>query len=427
MGEGVNLDIDDLITGQVLKEALFDQGEVLLLAAGSTITAENVRRIKARGITRVMLGAEDARRATALQSGSPAGIEEPEDQATINKRIASLAQGGPPVVNAGPSLRHSTKRHGRTRFDPAMRSKALEVAKESEAAIKNAMAQAISGQAANGAAVADAASAEIKMLSDDLENTLCAAFESSADSDLAQQSLKNAMLGMSISIELGLDSENTKAVGISGCLQNVGVTKLPQSIRYAKRPLTVSERLEVQKVPKQTAEMLEKVEGLPHIVRSVVYQVHERPDGSGYPRGLKGRSIHLFARALQVSNTYTEMTHATPRRPAMMPYSAALFLLQQANAKKVDADIVRNMLRVTSLYPIGSFVALSDGSIARSLRSNGAEFTQPIVGIVIDASGKAVDSSQDENLIDLRESDLKIVKALPTPGRGESTATTPDD
>lgn len=421
MGEVVNIDIDQLITGQILKEALYDQSGVLLLAAGSRITAENIRQIKARGVSRVLLGADDARNASASRSADETNAgDRQEDQAALDEQIASLVQGGPPVVNSGPSLRHSVTRHGRAPFDPQFRSLAVKVAKQSEEAIKGVLAGAIAGRDVDGAAVADATSAEIKMLTGDLESTLSAAFESNADSDLAEQSLKNALLGMSISIELGLDLENTKAIGISGCLQNVGLTGLSESIRFPKRPLTISESLQLQKVPRQTVELLERVEGLPAVVRSVVYQIHERPDGSGYPAGLKGRSIHLFARALQVSNTYIEMTHATPHRRALTPYAAAVFLLQQAKSRKVDAEIVRNMLRVTSLYPIGSFVALSDGSIARTLRANGTEFTQPVVAIVIDSSGNAVDSTRDENLLDLRESDLEIVKALPTPGRDEA-------
>jgi len=419
MGDMSSVAIDELIVGRRLTGPIHDRSGVLLLAAGGTITTENLDRIKARDIQVVLMHAEDAKRATASEMNAPAVSSLVEDQASINERIASLVQGGPAFVNRGPSLCHSIVRHGCKRYDPGVRAKAIHVKKECERAVEHVTNVATTGEDVDGDVVVNAAAAEIEMLKVDLENTLTSAFESGDDATIAEHSLKNAILGMSIGIELGLDQENTRTVGVAGCLQDLGMSQLSSEIRYPTRSLTLSEELELQKVPGRTVDALERMHDIPHVVRLIVYQVHERPDGSGYPRGLTRQAIHVCARTLQVSNAYVEMTSATQHRAALMPYSAMHSLVQQASTGRVDADVVRTMLHVTSLYPIGSFVTLSDSSVAQVLRSNGPSFTQPIVTRLVTAEGQPVESDDDENVIDLLQTELKIVQALPTPGRNE--------
>ena len=101
-----------------------------------------------------------------------------------------------------------------------------------------------------------------------------------------------------------------------------------------------------------------------------------------------------------------------------MPYAAMECLIRQAREHYVEPDVVRALLRIQSLFPLGSFVTLSDGSVAQVLRSNRDDYTRPVVQLVQDATGKSVEP-QEENLIDLRASPLKIRQALPTPGTEE--------
>jgi len=104
----------------------------------------------------------------------------------------------------------------------------------------------------------------------------------------------------------------------------------------------------------------------------------------------------------------------------MMAYAAMETLLRQAQHWRADPVVVRSLLHVLSLFPIGSYVTLTDGSAACVIRSNRTNFTQPIVIRVQDKEGNSVDTDDDCNLIDLSESDLSIVQALPTPGRIET-------
>ena len=94
-------------------------------------------------------------------------------------------------------------------------------------------------------------------------------------------------------------------------------------------------------------------------------------------------------------------------------------LLRMAQAKSVDSKVVRALLHVLSLFPVGSYVALSDGSTARVLRSNREEYTRPIVQKLKDASGEPIAPDDNKGIVDLKRDNLSIVQAVPAPGRNE--------
>ena len=102
-----------------------------------------------------------------------------------------------------------------------------------------------------------------------------------------------------------------------------------------------------------------------------------------------------------------------------MPYAAMATILREASTKSVDADVARALLRVMSLFPIGSYVALSDGSVGRVLRRNGRDYASPVVQLVIDRHGNLVNPDGDDTIIATGECGVIVTKALPTPGRNE--------
>ncbi|OYW11077.1 MAG: hypothetical protein B7Z55_19865 [Planctomycetales bacterium 12-60-4] len=151
----------------------------------------------------------------------------------------------------------------------------------------------------------------------------------------------------------------------------------------------------------------------------VAYQVHERPNGYGYPRAKSGDRIHLFARILAVADAYSALTSTRPQRPALTPYAAMECVVKMARRKDLDPEIVRALLKVLTLFPIGSYVALSDARLARVIRRNGDRYTTPIVQAVQDAEGNPIPHDQEDAILDLSEGSISIVQALPTPGTAE--------
>ena len=283
--------------------------------------------------------------------------------------------------------------------------------------------EALRGKSVSSSSVTQMAAACLTDLADDTDCKLQVAMAASREPTLSEHCLKMSTLGMALGVELGLDEENCKRIGIAGLVHDWGMGAVPAELRNATRRLTEHEMFQIRKHPSYTVDMLERMPGVPSVVPIVVYQVHEQPSGRGYPRGRPTERIHLFARILAVADCYSALTSPRPQRPALTPYAAMECVVKLAKTKTLDPDVVRALLKVLTLFPIGSFVALSDGQIARVIRRNGDNYTNPIVQRIQDERGDLIDPFDDDATIDLADSPLSIVQALPSPGSRESMLT----
>src|SRR5690606_15497605 len=127
------------------------------------------------------------------------------------------------------------------------------------------------------------------------DNVLTTRVPTFHNEELAARGLETSLLAMAIGIEMGLDADNTRMLGIAALVHDWGMALIPEHIRNPTRPLTPVERLELQKHPIYSLGMLQSVSSLPPAVSVIAYQVHESPNGRGYPRGRTGSSIHLLA------------------------------------------------------------------------------------------------------------------------------------
>ena len=88
------------------------------------------------------------------------------------------------------------------------------------------------------------------------------------------------------------------------------------------------------------------------------------------------------------------MISERPGFDARAPYIAVKWLLYEAHAGRLDSDVLRAFLDCMSLFPVGSQVRLSTGSVARVLRANGSLHTRPVV-LPLDSDGVESDVELD--------------------------------
>jgi HD-GYP domain-containing protein (c-di-GMP phosphodiesterase class II) len=199
-----------------------------------------------------------------------------------------------------------------------------------------------------------------------------------------------ATLTMLIATHLGFRDEQIIDAGIGAMFHDLGMLKVPVSIRMSQKPLTPDERLEIMRHPIHSVNVLEQVATLSLTSLIVAYHVHERCDGSGYPRGLQAAANHPLARIAAVADTYVAWSSWRPHRAALGPYKCVVKVLQGARLGWLDRGAVRGLLDCVSLCPVGTYVKLSNGDTARVLRSGGASHTQPIV-VPLRADGAEAD------------------------------------
>jgi hypothetical protein len=138
--------------------------------------------------------------------------------------------------------------------------------------------------------------------------------------------------------------------------------------------------------------------------------MHERCNGSGYPRGRTAKQIHELAKVAAVADVFLALCSTRPHRPALMPYYALERMLHGVKDGLFDAVVVRALLKTVSLFPVGSFVRISDGRIGKVLRSNGEDYARPVV-----AAWKPGADPNESIVVDLsQEPDLRVIAALAT-------------
>lgn len=415
----VMVGIDDLIIGRPIQTAIHDENGVLLLAEGSVITAEFKRLLRQHKLPEVRLAKDDAARVT-LSSNILEDVEPFSFDTALTQELDRIVDGGiAPVRNTGPSVRDGMVSLGRNGYDAKQRDRLVARNEHNRAAMSSMMQDALDGGKVDGAIATEVASNYFNEMRSDVENVLTSTVGIFDDDCLSQQSIQTSLLSMALGIELGLDAENVRTIGTIGLVHDWGMMKVPKRVREAPKPLSNDDFFEIKKHPIYSLELLNRTQSIPGIASLVAYQIHERPNGTGYPRGRSGASIHQFARIIAVADTYTAMTAKRHWRKPFMAYAAMEMMLRETQKKNLDAQVVRALLQVLSLFPVGSLVTLSDSSIARVIRRNGKNYTRPIVQVLQSADGGRVDTANSSGIIDLASSDITVVQAIATPGRDE--------
>ena len=159
----------------------------------------------------------------------------------------------------------------------------------------------------------------------------------------APQASSVSSLCAMIAEELGLGHERAERVALAGRLHDVGKVNVPRSVLEKPGPLDPAEWEHVRRHPELGARMLTAREF--DDVRPWVLFHHERPDGRGYPFGLKAPDIPLEAAIVGVCDAWSALTSDRPYRRALRSHKAATVLVRGAGTQW-DERCVGALLRV---------------------------------------------------------------------------------
>lgn len=130
--------------------------------------------------------------------------------------------------------------------------------------------------------------------------------------------------------EMGLKEEALFALAFAAYLHDIGKTRIPSSILQKKGPLTYEEWETIKKHPGWSREMIREnlQHNLSEKIAEIVYQHHERYDGTGYPRGLKGDEIMLEAQIVALLDAFDAITSERPYQAAFSKEEAKKEILR---------------------------------------------------------------------------------------------------
>ena len=199
---------------------------------------------------------------------------------------------------------------------------------------------------------------------------------------LSRHALRMSMVAMSVGATLDWDERTLLDLGIGCLIHDLGMLELDGATYRGKRSLSASDFAEISKHPLLTFELLQKhLDRIPTNSRMVAYQLHERCNGTGYPRGYPRSRIHSLARIAAVADTFVSLISPHPYGPGMIPYDAVKKILFDTKEGLFDPEAVRGLLNTISLFPIGSYVKLNDGRLGKVVRSTGEYYLRPIVEV----------------------------------------------
>lgn len=170
--------------------------------------------------------------------------------------------------------------------------------------------------------------------------------------------------------ELGFDKEYCEVVRVAALLHDYGKIGIPDSLLKKKARLTSSEYEHIKCHAEKTHEILEQInfEGALKQVPSIAAAHHEKMDGSGYPKGLKGEDIPLGARIIAVADNFEALT-ASRYYNIPMPPARAIDMIIQNTGTSFDKDVVDAFIRYYDRsYPDYENETVRNGGIKNIIR-----------------------------------------------------------
>lgn len=199
---------------------------------------------------------------------------------------------------------------------------------------------------------------------------------------LDEHCYRTSALCVALAIRLGWSRGDAQLAGLSGLLADAGMSLVPREIRSAGRPLNEYEINRVFRHPMFSVTMMDTLIGLPEPVRMAAYQHHERDNGTGYPSGVRGSRISDLAKVVAAADAYAAGVGARAYRIEQRPYDAIYDLIRSAAEGVFSRKVVRALVGVTGLFPVGSYVLLSSGAPARVIAVNEDRIDRPQVELV---------------------------------------------
>jgi PAS domain S-box-containing protein len=160
----------------------------------------------------------------------------------------------------------------------------------------------------------------------------------------AGHQLRSADLARAIATEMGLPQEKIDGIRMAGSIHDIGKLSIPAEILSKPTKLTNNEFNLIKEHSYSGYEMLKNVKS-PWPLAQIVYQHHERMDGSGYPRNLKGDEILMEARIMAVADVVEAMASHRPYRPGL-GIDAALAEIEKNKGIFYDNTVANACLRL---------------------------------------------------------------------------------
>lgn len=192
------------------------------------------------------------------------------------------------------------------------------------------------------------------------------------------------VLSILTAMAYGLDELKVKTVGMGALLHDIGKTLSPG-----------------QEHTTHGFGILRNNKNLNIMIAHVAYQHHEKYDGTGYPRQLKGDEIHLFASITGIANMYDNLVSNIEKEKCLYPYQALERIVAESG-RTFHPDIVKAFSRNIAPYPVGAAVKLNNGAVGVVIQVHKNFPTRPVVKLITNHAGVLLTTFPEIDLLQER-------------------------
>lgn len=211
----------------------------------------------------------------------------------------------------------------------------------------------------------------------DAPNALsCLSLLQRSDEYILEHSLNCAILMAMFAKQLGYESHDIEELCLGALLMNVGMANVPTDITHKPTSLTKTEQDIVSTHVDVGLDIAERCGDVSYIVRDIIFNHHERVDGSGYPDAKAADDVSQIARIAAIVDSYDAMISTRVYQAAITPTSALKKLLIDPG---YDQELVQHFIQCMSVHPVGSLVKLSNDRLAVVIKSNKNKPLEPMV------------------------------------------------